>query len=74
MEKTINGVELQIGPFANLRGANLIDANLIDANLSGADLRRANLVRSTLCDADLNCVVISFRGRQVKVRFEDVSE
>lgn len=34
----INGVELVIGPKANLNGANLIRANLIRASLDGANL------------------------------------
>ena len=39
----INGLEFEIKPFADLRGADLSGANLRGANLSGADLRGANL-------------------------------
>ena len=41
MKKTINGVELEIGPSADLCDANLRRAHLCGADLRGADLRGA---------------------------------
>ena len=41
----INGKEVIIVPFANLREADLREANLSGANLSGADLSGADLRR-----------------------------
>ena len=38
MRRTINGVEVEIGPNADLRGANLGGADLSGANLRGAHL------------------------------------
>ena len=49
----INGVELHIGPGANLSGADLTRANLTGANLTGADLTEANLTRAGLSGATL---------------------
>lgn len=49
----INGVELEIGPGADLRNANLQEANLRGVNLFGADLRGADLRNADLRDADL---------------------
>jgi Pentapeptide repeats (8 copies) len=57
-EMIINGIEIDISPFANLeganlRGANLQDANLQDANLTGANLKVANLTGANLKVANL---------------------
>lgn len=57
MIKTINGVELNIRPDADLE-----DADLEDANLRGA----------ILCDADLNGAKISYRGKIIRVSFSTV--
>jgi hypothetical protein len=43
MKRTINGVDLEIAPKANLHGADLYGANLCGANLRGANLCEANL-------------------------------
>ena len=53
MKKTINGVEHEIGPRANLSGANLCGADLSGANLSGANLCGADLSGANLRGADL---------------------
>jgi hypothetical protein len=53
MKKTINGIEVDIAPGANLYGATLIRANLRDANLREADLSEANLRGADLSGADL---------------------
>jgi uncharacterized protein YjbI with pentapeptide repeats len=53
MKTTINGVEYEIGPKANLSSANLTAANLVGANLFGANLFRAKLTRVNLSNADL---------------------
>jgi len=49
----INGVEVEIAPFANLIKANLFGANLRGANLSGANLEGANLREADLSVANL---------------------
>jgi hypothetical protein len=54
MKKTINGIEVDIAPGANLYGATLIRANLRDANLREADLSEANLRGANLRGADLS--------------------
>lgn len=56
----INGVELVIGPGADLSGANLSCANLWGANLWRADLWGANLSGADLRGADLRSA--SLRG------------
>lgn len=54
----INGVELEIGPGADLRNANLQGVDLRGANLFGADLRGADLRNADLRDADLRLAKI----------------
>ena len=49
----INGIECNIAPKANLRGANLQSANLQGANLQGADLQSASLWGASLWGANL---------------------
>ena len=66
MKRTINDVELDIGP-----GADLSDVDLSDADLGGANLRDANLSRCILCDANLDGAWISYRGKVVTIRFEE---
>ncbi len=50
----INGVEVSIAPWADLRDADLRGASLSGASLSGANLRGANLHGANLRDADLS--------------------
>jgi hypothetical protein len=59
VKKTVNGVEYELAPGGNLRGADLRGANLREADLSGANLREAdlrgtNLSGADLCEADLS--------------------
>lgn len=54
MKKTINGVEYDIKPFANLRGANLRYSNLSGSDLSGSDLSGANLSGANLRYSNLS--------------------
>jgi hypothetical protein len=49
----INGKDITIKPFANLKSADLEGADLRGANLDSADLRRANLWGADLEGADL---------------------
>ncbi len=49
----INGKELTIAPYADLRGADLRGANLRGANLHGANLHGANLYGANLYGANL---------------------
>ena len=51
MKRTINGIELEIGPRANLRGADLRGADLRGADLRGANLRGADLSGANLSEA-----------------------
>ena len=53
MKRTINGVEYDIGPRTDLKGANLKGADLSGANLRGANLRWANLSGANLREANL---------------------
>ena len=53
MKRTINGVERDISPGADLSDADLSDANLTGASLYGASLCDASLCDANLCDADL---------------------
>ena len=53
MKKTINNVEVDISPSADLRGANLRGANLYGADLYGADLYGADLYGANLSGANL---------------------
>lgn len=56
---TINGVQYDIAPGANLVGANLSGANLANVDLSGADLTGANLNNATLTGAKFGCITVS---------------
>lgn len=56
---TINGVQYDIKPGANLAGANLSGANLTNVDLSGADLTGANLNNATLTGAKFGCITVS---------------
>ncbi len=74
MKNTINGVEFEIAPNADLRGANLHDANLIDADLRDADLRDADLRGANLRDADLrgaNLRGANLRGANLRGAYLD---
>ena len=53
--RTINGMDREIEPSANLGGADLRGANLRGANLWGANLKGADLRDADLWDADLWC-------------------
>jgi uncharacterized protein YjbI with pentapeptide repeats len=57
---------------ANLRDADLRGADLRGADLSSADLRGADLCGAILCDCNLNNAVVSYRGKSVKVKFEEI--
>ncbi len=46
MKQIINGVEYEIGSWADLEGANLSGADLRDADLFGANLKGADLRNS----------------------------
>jgi len=59
---------------ADLRGADLRGADLREANLQGANLQRANLWGTVLCDANLHDAQITYRGRTVKVKFEEAGK
>ena len=59
---------------ANLYRANLSEAYLGEANLYRANLSEANLYRATLCDANMEGARISYRGKVVKIHFEEVNE
>jgi hypothetical protein len=52
-KQLINGLEVDIGPQADLHRANLGGANLVGANLHGANLHGANLHGAELLGADL---------------------
>ena len=56
---TINGQDVIIAPYTNLRSANLYGANLTNVNLRSADLRNANLTGADLSDAGLHNAVLS---------------
>jgi hypothetical protein len=53
MKRTINGIDYDIRPCANLE-----DANLIRANLEDADLEDANLIHANLEDANLEGTIL----------------
>ena len=53
MKQTINGVERDIKPYADLSDANLYRANLYRANLANANLTNADLVGAKLAGAIL---------------------
>ena len=57
---------------ANLSGANLLYADLSGADLEGADLTNADLGNEILCDCNLNGAKIFYRGKIVRVKFEEV--
>ena len=52
------------GELKDLRGADLRDA----------DLSRADLSRAVLCDCNLDGAKVSFCGRVVRIRFEEVAD
>ncbi len=56
---TINGVQYDIAPGANLVGADLSNAVLTNVDLSGADLTGANLNGATLTGAKFGCITVS---------------
>lgn len=58
MKRWINGVEYEIGPWANLEQANLSGADLRGENLFGANLYDANLRNADLRGADLRLAKI----------------
>jgi Family of unknown function (DUF5758)/Pentapeptide repeats (8 copies) len=76
----INGKEMTIGPFADLRGANLLytdlnGADLYGANLYGANLYGANLYGANLSGASLRCA--DLRGadlRDADLRYADLRD
>jgi hypothetical protein len=74
----INGQELSIAPYADLRGADLRGADLRDADLSyadlrGADLRDANLSYADLRGADLRVANLSFADlRDANLSYADL--
>ena len=59
---------------ADLWEADLQEVNLQEANLQGANLQRANLWGTVLCDANLHDAQITYRGRTVKVKFEEAGK
>jgi uncharacterized protein YjbI with pentapeptide repeats len=68
-KQTINGVEYDISPFANLTGADLYGANLTGADLYGANLTGANLRGAVLTGADLtgaNLTGADLRGADLR--------
>ena len=56
---TINGVQYDIAPGANLVGANLSNAVLSNVDLSGADLSSADLTGATLTGTKFGCITVS---------------
>lgn len=66
---------------ANLESADLAGAYLESADLRGADLRGANLrgaslwgaslAGAILCDANLDGAIVSYRGKCVRIVFEE---
>jgi hypothetical protein len=60
MKTTINGVEYEIGPNAELSNADLSKAGLYDTSLIGANLSRANLSKASLTDAYLTGVNLTW--------------
>ena len=56
----------------SLSNANLFKADLSNANLSNANLSNANLSNAKLCDANLQNAKITYRGKLVEVKFEEV--
>ena len=66
MKQWINGVEHDIKPDANLRGADLRGANLVGAHLVGADLVGANLRGANLVGAKLAGAILPDGTKWVK--------
>ena len=67
-------VECAVGQKVSLRETDLREADLREANLRGANLREANLWGTVLCDANLHDAQITYRGRTVKVKFEEAGK
>ena len=67
-------VECAVRQKVSLRRADLREAKLWRANLREANLQEADLWGTVLCDANLHDAQITYRGRTVKVKFEEAGK